>query len=105
MQDTRCPKEPHAQRSWPTFRFSGQVTLPAQSEDLRTEVWLYVVGRVSPTTSGSSNAVQSLASRRAKLVDVGETRPTPSYFTYIYPAVRATTAYELYGFRETFTVF
>ena len=68
-------------------------------------MWLYVVGRVSPTTSGSSNAVQSLASRRAKLVDVGETRPTPSYFTYIYPAVRATTAYELYGFRETFTVF
>jgi hypothetical protein len=99
MQDTRCPKEPHAQRSWPTFRFSGQVTLPAQSEDLRTEVWLYVVGRVSPTTSGSSNAVQSLASRRAELVDVGETRPTPSYFTYtgfIYPAVRHT------SYRENF---
>ena len=36
MQDTRCcPKEPHAQRSWHLQR-----SLPAQSEDLRTEVWL-----------------------------------------------------------------
>jgi hypothetical protein len=32
---TRCPKEPHAQRSWHLQR-----SLPAQSEDLRTEVWL-----------------------------------------------------------------
>ena len=32
---TRCPKEPHAQRSWHL-----QQSLPAQSEDLRTEVWL-----------------------------------------------------------------
>ena len=31
---TRCPKEPHAQRSWHLQR-----SLPAQSEDLRTEVW------------------------------------------------------------------
>ena len=38
MQDThaaRTPKEPHAQRSWHL-----QWSLPAQSEDLRTEVWL-----------------------------------------------------------------
>ena len=35
MQVTRCPKEPHAQRSWHLQR-----SLPAQSEDLRTEVWL-----------------------------------------------------------------
>jgi len=34
MQDTRCPKEPHAQRSWHLQR-----SLPAQSEDLRTKVW------------------------------------------------------------------
>ena len=32
---TRCPKEPHAQRSWHLQR-----SLPAQSEDLRTEVGL-----------------------------------------------------------------
>ena len=34
-QRTRCPKEPHAQRSWHLQR-----SLPAQSEDLQTEVWL-----------------------------------------------------------------
>jgi len=43
---TRCPKEPHAQRSWHL-----QWSLPAQSEDLRRRISANrsVVGRVSPT--------------------------------------------------------
>ena len=46
---TRCLKEPHAQRSWHLQR-----SPPAQS-DLPPGV----VGRVSPKTRGSPNAVQS----------------------------------------------
>ena len=48
---TRCPKEPHAQRSWHLQR-----SPPAQSEDLPSEVWW---PRLSPTTSGSFNAERS----------------------------------------------
>ena len=59
MQDTRCPKEPHAQRSWHLQR-----SLPAQSEDLRTEVWLASLSD-ERRASGSSNAARSLAPRRA----------------------------------------
>jgi hypothetical protein len=36
VQDTLCPKEPHAQRSW----HLTAVTPPVQSEDLPPEVWL-----------------------------------------------------------------
>ena len=45
---TRCPKEPHAQRSWHLQR-----SPPAQSEDLPPEVWLPTLSDDYPTTSGS----------------------------------------------------
>jgi hypothetical protein len=51
---TRCPKEPHAQRSWHLQR-----SLPAQSEDLRTEAWLAESLRrrtARPTALGRSRA-------------------------------------------------
>ena len=86
MQVTRCPKEPHAQRSWHLQR-----SLPAQSEDLRTEVRSVhgsVVGRVSPTTSGSSNAAQcSLAPRQAarrkhENIEIKDKSPRPRYMGF-----------------------
>jgi len=49
---TRCPKEPHAQRSWHLQR-----SLPAQSEDLRTEVWLAESLRRRGARRGASDCV------------------------------------------------
>jgi hypothetical protein len=51
---TRCPKEPHAQRSWHLQR-----SPPAQSEDLPPEVWLPTLS--VPTTSGSSTVRRAIA--------------------------------------------
>ena len=48
---TRCPKEPHAQRSWHLQR-----SPPAQSEDLPPEVWL-------PTLSDDERLLYAARSR------------------------------------------
>ena len=57
MQDTRCPKEPHAQRSWELA--PSAVTASAVGGSANRSV----VGRVSPTTSAASNAAQSPCAR------------------------------------------
>ena len=55
---TRCPKEPHAQRGWHLQR-----SLPAQSEDLRTEVWLAEsLRRRAPRPTPSSHSGSSTSS-------------------------------------------
>jgi hypothetical protein len=57
---TRCPKEPHAQRSWHLQR-----SPPAQSEDLPPEVWL-------PTLSDDERLVEEHA--RSRGVEVARQR-------------------------------
>ena len=64
---TRCPKEPHAQRSWHLQR-----SLPAQSEDLRTEVWL----AESLRRRAARRGVRVITRRWRRPLVFGETRPT-----------------------------
>ena len=52
---TRCPKEPHAQRSWHLQR-----SPPAQSEDLPPEVWLAESLRRRVARPRARNAPRSL---------------------------------------------
>ena len=61
---TRCPKEPHAQRSWHLQR-----SPPAQSEDLPPEVWLPTLS--VPTTSGSSTVIRRAIAAACSSTSVG----------------------------------
>ena len=79
---TRCPKEPHAQRSWHLQR-----SLPAQSEDLRTEVWLAESLRRRGARRGASDcaALEILPTNSSQMVYHPRLRRTRSLATASYP--------------------
>jgi hypothetical protein len=56
---TRCPKEPHAQRSWHLQR-----SPPAQSEDPPPEVWLPTLSDDERLARGARTHARAIARRR-----------------------------------------
>ena len=79
---TRCPKEPHAQRSWHLQPFSGG--------SANREVWL-AESLDKTTTSGPSNAAQSRAVRSH--THTGSSLPPGPASASEYHLLRATTTY------------